>query len=91
MSDIYDSAFAKFLAKIYGKKTWAITTSKDCCRYSCSSFVVSEKWRKHEEKHKRQFAELGWLNFMVQYIYETIKNGYENNKFEVAARKAEKY
>jgi hypothetical protein len=56
MDDIYNSKLAKLLAKLNGEMDYAITTSKNCCRYSCDRELVSDHWRKHEETHKDQFA-----------------------------------
>jgi len=89
MSDLYNSRLAKLLKRITGAGEYAITTSKNCCRYSCSEDFVSAAWRKHEETHKKQFAELGCFQFVVQYLWETVKHGYKNNKFEIEARHGE--
>ena len=90
MSDKYNSTISKILAKILKYRLFAITTSKNCTRYSCSKEEVDEIiwWRKHENVHKQQFSKFGWFNFVFQYFLESIKYGYINNKFEVEARKA---
>ena len=54
-----------------------------------SEFTQNEKLFKHELCHVRQFKEHGYFLFVVKYIWETIKHGYYNNKYEVEARKAE--
>ena len=40
--------------------------------------------RKHELVHVEQWKRLGWggLGFIVAYLFETIKHGYDNNKYE---------
>jgi hypothetical protein len=86
MTDIYKSKVARLLKFIKGENEYAITTSKNCCRYSCQENEVSPKWRKHEETHKAQFSRLGWVNFIFQYCIESIRHGYKNNKFEIEAR-----
>jgi hypothetical protein len=88
--DIYNSKLAKFLGLFVKQENFAITTSESCVRYSCSKGSVSVPWRKHEECHKRQYLKLGWFNFIRQYILESIKHGYTNNKFEVEARETSK-
>jgi len=93
MADKYNNWLAKILNILFGTgHEWAITLSKDCCRYSCSEAKVNEKpkWRKHEECHKRQIAELGVWKFYKEYIKQWYKEGYINISFEVEAREAEK-
>lgn len=90
MSDVYNSKLAKLLKRITGAGEYAITTGKSCCRYSCSEDFVSAAWRKHEETHKKQFVELGCFQFVIQYLWETVKHGYKNNKFEIEARHGER-
>jgi len=41
-------------------------------------------------KHMEQIDELGKIRFTVEYMYQSIRYGYMENKFEIAARKAEK-
>jgi hypothetical protein len=86
MSDIYNSKLARLIGMLYRSDAFAITTSKNTCRYSCSKDMVSEYWRKHEEVHKSQFARMGWFRFICAYTWEFIKHGYKNNKFEKEAR-----
>lgn len=42
-------------------------------------------WRAHEDVHKAQFARMGWLRFVGAYVWEFIKHGHENNKYEKEA------
>jgi len=52
-------------------------------------FLQNSRWLKHELCHIRQFQQHGYLLFIVKYLWESIKNGYYNNKYEVEARAAE--
>jgi hypothetical protein len=47
--------------------------------------------RRHESVHVDQWNRLGWfgLGFMVAYLWENIKHGYNNNKYEKEAQMAE--
>lgn len=56
-------------------------TQKDFLQDSC--------WLKHELCHIRQFNQNGFALFIIKYLWLSIKHGYYNNPFEVAARKAE--
>ena len=53
------------------------------------TFLQNRRWLAHEIEHIRQYQRLGFLGFLWQYIMESIRNGYQNNCFEVEARKAE--
>ncbi len=52
-------------------------------------FLKNEKWVRHELCHIRQFRQHGYIGFIVKYLWESIRKGYYNNKFEVEARAAE--
>jgi hypothetical protein len=39
--------------------------------------------------HLQQFKKYGFFNFIFKYLFEGIKVGYYNNKFETEAREAE--
>lgn len=54
-----------------------------------TEFMVNRKWLLHELKHVEQYQRYGVLRFIFLYLYETMKRGYRNNRFEVEAREAE--
>lgn len=56
---------------------------------SADDFKNNSTWLKHEQEHIRQFKQYGFFSFIYKYLLESLKNGYHNNKFEVAAREAE--
>lgn len=70
------------VAMVWGKQILLFGVSKN-------EFLASSKWVKHEMEHVRQFAYYGFFKFLFLYLIESIKNGYQNNKFEIAARRAE--
>jgi len=95
MSDVYNSKLGKFLTgieKFLGilekDKDYALTLTKNTVLYPCDESKVSAHWRAHEEEHKKQLATYGWIPFVIMYLIETIKHGYENNKYEIEARVA---
>ncbi len=51
--------------------------------------IVNRKWLLHELKHVEQYQRYGTIRFVILYLYETMKRGYRNNRFEVEAREAE--
>jgi hypothetical protein len=56
---------------------------------SKEQFLQDEKWLKHELCHIRQYKEHGYAGFMIKYLWESLRKGYYNNRFEVEARQAE--
>ena len=70
------------VAMVLGKTIHLYNTSKE-------SFLQNEKWVKHELCHVQQFKQHGYAGFIIKYLWESIKKGYYNNRFEVAARAAE--
>ena len=54
-----------------------------------ANFLQDERWVKHELCHIKQFKDHGYVGFIIKYLWESIKKGYYNNRFEVEARKAE--
>jgi hypothetical protein len=56
---------------------------------SLSEFLSDEKWLLHELKHLEQFRKHGTLPFVLLYLFESIRSGYRNNKYEIEARAAE--
>jgi hypothetical protein len=56
---------------------------------SKENFLKNERWLKHELCHIRQYRQHGFAGFIVKYLWESLKKGYYNNRFEVQARQAE--
>jgi hypothetical protein len=57
---------------------------------SSEDFMKNKRWLNHELEHIRQYREYGLIPFIMRYLIESLKKGYHNNKFEIAARAAEK-
>ncbi len=49
-------------------------------------FLENSKWVSHELTHIKQFEKYGKFKLICLYLFESIKNGYYNNKFEIEAR-----
>lgn len=56
---------------------------------STADFLHNKKLLRHELCHVKQYQQHGFISFVVQYLWESIRKGYYNNKFEVDARMAE--
>ena len=52
-------------------------------------FLKNKRWLNHEICHIKQFEDNGFLTFIFKYLMESLKNGYNNNKYEIEARLAE--
>ena len=52
-------------------------------------FLNNERLLKHELCHVHQYQQHGFFGFLIKYLWETMRKGYYNNKFEVEARQAE--
>jgi Domain of unknown function (DUF4157) len=52
-------------------------------------FLQNKRWVKHELKHIEQYRQHGYFGFLAKYVWESIRHGYYNNKFEIEAREAE--
>jgi len=72
----------KSVAMVLGNTIHLHNTSKEI-------FLQNRKWVKHELCHIQQFRQHGYIGFIVKYLLESIRRGYYDNKFEVAARAAE--
>lgn len=73
---------ASNVAMVLGKTIHLHNTTKQ-------NFLNDKRWLKHELCHVQQFKQHGYFMFVIKYLYESIKVGYYNNKFEVEAREAE--
>ena len=86
-----NSWVAKLAAKKLGTESVAITLGKTIHLYRVSQndFLKDEKWVRHEKCHIEQYKKYGFVNFIGRYLWESVKVGYYNSKFEAEARKAE--
>jgi hypothetical protein len=94
MSDYFikeNSWIAKLAAKKLGTNDAAIVIGKTIHLFNTSKqqFLQNEGWVKHELCHVKQFKQHGYLLFIFKYLWQSIKHGYCNNKYEVEARNAE--
>ncbi len=85
------SWIAKIAAWKLGADKVAIVMNKTIHLHNTSrqEFLQNKKWLLHELKHVEQFSRYGFLKFIFLYLYESVRRGYTNNRFEVEARAAE--
>lgn len=86
------SWLAKIAAKKLGTKNVAMVLGRTIHLYNVSAkgFLADEQWVRHELCHVKQFKQHGYFMFVIKYLYESVKHGYYNNKYEAEARAAEK-
>lgn len=70
------------IAIVFGKTIYLWNTRR-------KDFLENKQWLRHELVHVEQFKRYGFGKFIFLYLYETAKNGYSKNKFEVEARSRE--
>jgi len=46
---------------------------------------VTDRLFRHELEHIYQVQAVGWIKFYALYLLENLRNGYKNNKYELAA------
>ena len=86
-----NSFLAKLAAWKLGKSTIAIVFGSRIHLFNCSkeTFLSNQSWLRHELCHVKQYQQHGYLLFLFKYLWESIRHGYYNNRFEVEARAAE--
>ncbi|MFT3909961.1 MAG: DUF4157 domain-containing protein [Ferruginibacter sp.] len=86
-----NSFLARIAAKKLGKKGVAMVLGSTIHLWNTTEtdFLKDEKWVRHELCHVEQYKRYGFFNFLVRYLWESIRKGYYNNKYEIEARNAE--
>ncbi len=86
-----NSWLAKIAAKKLRSSSVAMVLGNSIHLYNTSKedFLQDKKWLKHELCHIAQFKKYGYIIFLIKYLWESLKKGYYNNKYEVEARAAE--
>ena len=86
-----NSRLAKVAAKKLRSKSVAMVLGKTIHLHNTTKaeFLKDKRWVKHELCHIKQFKDNGYFLFIVKYLWESLRKGYYNNRFEVEARKAE--
>ena len=86
-----NSWLGKIAAKKLGAQNVAVVLGKTIHLFNVTreEFLGDERWVKHEMCHVQQFKTYGYYTFIIKYLWESLKCGYRNNKYEIEARKAE--
>lgn len=85
------SFLARMAAWRLGRSPMAMVWGRRILLHGISreDFLKDERWLRHEMEHVRQYAQYGFVRFLVLYLWESMRNGYHHNRFERAARDAE--
>lgn len=70
------------VAIVFGRTIHLHNTSKQ-------QFLNDPDWLRHELKHVQQYQQNGFAGFICKYVFDWMKNGYYNNRFEKEARESE--
>lgn len=52
-------------------------------------FLQDREWVCHELAHVAQYRRYGKAGFLCRYLFESVRYGYQRNRFEEEARKNE--
>jgi len=87
-----NSRIAKWAARRLGTRSMALTLGHTIHLHQATrqTFLQDHDWVCHELQHVTQFHRYGFLRFLVLYLWESIRRGYYNNRFEAEARAAAK-
>jgi hypothetical protein len=58
--------------------------------FTYNEFMADKALACHELTHVYQYRQYGYFGFLHRYLWECMKHGYYNNRFEKEARAAEK-
>lgn len=85
------SRIARIAAWKLGAPTMAITLGHTIHLHntSRSDFLNNTSWVCHELAHVRQFARYGFVPFLFRYLWESLRKGYYENRWEIEARQME--
>ncbi len=82
------SGIARLAAMFLKEDNMAIVIGKTIHLWNASrhDLLKNKKWLQHELIHVQQFKRYGFIRFILLYIFESLRNGYNNNKYEIEAR-----
>jgi hypothetical protein len=85
------SFIAYIAAKILQEKKMAVTIGRTIHLWNAreGDLIENKRWLRHELIHVQQFMRIGFLKFLFLYLWESLKKGYLQNKFEIEARTKE--
>lgn len=87
-----NSRMARLAALAIGKPNAAMVVGRTIYLWGASrrEFLADVRWVRHEVVHVLQYQKYGVLLFWWLYLADSMKRGYEDNKFEREARSLER-
>lgn len=85
-----NSPFARVACWWLGSSSVALVWGRTIHIYGTSPevFFANRTWLAHELIHVHQYEISGMWRFLVSYLWEWIKHGYQNNRYEREARES---
>ena len=82
------SFIAKIASIVLKQQKVAVVTGNIIHLYNTKKeeFLANKRWLQHELVHVLQYREHGHFKFITLYLWESIKKGYYQNRFEKEAR-----
>ncbi|WP_231401968.1 DUF4157 domain-containing protein [Panacibacter microcysteis] len=82
------SFIARIACIVLKQKKVAVVTGNIIHLYNTGKeeFLSNKRWLQHELVHVLQYREHGHLKFISLYLWESLKKGYHQNRFEKEAR-----
>lgn len=86
-----NSFIARIAARVLHEKCMAVTIGRTIYLWNAEKeeLLKNRRWLQHELVHVEQYKQKGFLKFLLLYLWESLKHGYQKNKFEVEARAKE--
>ena len=86
-----NSFIARIAAMVLHEKCMAVTIGRTIYLWNAGKeeLLKNRRWLQHELAHVQQYEQKGCLKFLALYLWESLKRGYQENKFEVEARAKE--
>lgn len=86
-----NSWIAKLAVRKLKAKSVALTLGRTIHLYGVmqEDFLSDKRWICHELVHVNQYRYYGFLPFLGMYLWESLRRGYFNNKWEIEAKEKE--
>ena len=86
-----NTIIAKLAARFLKENRMAVTVGNKVCLHNCTAndFLKNKSWVCHEIIHVNQYKKYGTIKFLLAYLWQSVINGYVNNRFEKEAHQHE--
>ena len=86
------SLIARIASRVLRSENMAVTIGRTIRLHNATheDLLKNKAWLRHELKHVEQYRKHGKLRMLFMYLYESVRHGYHNNKYETEARNTER-